>query len=96
MVGSLSGTSPGFAFDAVSVPLNFDRYLSIIAGNPGLPPLAGAFGTLDASGRATAAFTLAAGIAPSLAGLNAHHVFGVFDLTALLFVSNPVVVEFVP
>jgi hypothetical protein len=50
----------------------------------GSGPLVGALGLLDASGKASAALLLPAGaIAPSLAGLLAHHAFVLLDPSTL-------------
>lgn len=89
LTGSLSGTSPGFQFGGVTVPLNLDAYLLEAMGSFLLP---GSIGVVGANGRATAQFVLPAGLASDLAGMRLHHAFVVVDPTvsAVTHVSQPV------
>jgi len=96
LAGSISGTSPGIPVGAVTVPLNFDGYLLYTVTNPNSFPLTNSLGTLDAAGRASAAFGLPAGLPPSLAGIVAHHAYVVLGPTGLLEASNPLPVTLVP
>ncbi len=73
VAGSASGTVPGFSFGGVAVPLNPDAYFLFSVAHPGVPPLYGTLGLLDASGFAPAAFALPPGFDPSLAGVVLHH-----------------------
>jgi hypothetical protein len=57
----------------VAVPLNPDAYFLFSVAHPGVPPLYGTLGLLDASGFAPAAFALPPGFDPSLAGVVLHH-----------------------
>ncbi len=98
LAGSASGTAPGFAFGAFLVPLNPDAYLGYTLLHPGEVPLPGSFGVLDAYGRATASFTLPAGVATALPGLVLHHAYAVLDAATLAMeaVSPPVPVALAP
>jgi hypothetical protein len=78
LAGSASGTSPGFGFGGVNVPLNVDSYTLSTLLAPGTPPLAGSFGSLDGAGKASASFTLGTGYA-GLVGLNLDHAFVTLD-----------------
>jgi hypothetical protein len=89
LAGSLSGFWPGTPFAGVTIPLNADVYLLYTLFHGGSPPLTAPVGLLDASGAATVRVALPAD--PNLAGLLAHHAFGVVDLgLSVVHVSNPV------
>lgn len=99
MLGSVSGTSPGFAIaPGFPVPLNPDFYtvLSITQANG--PVLMNSLGLLDAEGDAATLFTLPGGLDAGLAGLEIHHAMVVGNPVtgAFRLVSNAVVVELVP
>jgi len=98
ILGTMSGTSPGFSYQGFSVPLNVDPYFMLSVKSPGNPPLLNSLGTLDGNGEATALFQLAPGTPTSALGLTLHHAYGVIDpLTfALSYVSNTVPVGLVP
>ncbi len=98
LAGSATGTSPGFVFSGVSVPLNPDVYFLYTLNHPGIPPLASSFGVLDAWGKGSASFAIPAGTQPSLAGLTLHHAYAVLDPTTLQLdaVSPAVPVALVP
>jgi hypothetical protein len=83
LLGSLSGTSPGTTFMGVHVPLNPDSYFNFTVNNPNSSILPGSMGTLDATGRATAAFL------PDATFINqtANHAFVVINPSS--FVSEP-------
>jgi hypothetical protein len=66
VLGGISGTSPGFGWGSTHVDLNFDAVTLFLVRS--LPSLPGFLGTTDASGRATATFTLPPGNDPALAG----------------------------
>jgi hypothetical protein len=83
LAGSATGTSPGFAFGGIPVPLNPDVYFLYTLNHPGSPPLGAALGVLDAWGKASASFSLPAGFEPSLAGLTLHHAYAVLDAATL-------------
>ncbi len=88
LVGSASGTSPGFMFSGFTLPLNPDPYFNITVNNPNQPPLIGSLGTLNSMGRSEARFALPPGFV-SLAGIVVNHAYGVIDVGAfaLQFVS---------
>ncbi|MEM7203148.1 MAG: aryl-sulfate sulfotransferase [Planctomycetota bacterium] len=81
--GSASGTSPGLPLQGQVLPLNLDPYLVFTLSNPSVAPLGNSGGTLDANGRATATFSIPAGVyPPSWVGFELNHAFAVFDPTA--------------
>jgi len=81
LLGSTSGTSPGTAAgDGVTVPLNIDSYFLHTLANPNAAPLSNSIGSLDATGRATALFTLPPALDPALVGLTVHHAAVSFSL----------------
>jgi hypothetical protein len=97
MLGSATGTAPGFPLGALTLPLNFDSYFLFTLNSPNLL-IAAQIGFLDPSGSATAAFTLPPGTDPGLAGTQLDHAYFVYDFLndQLLSVSNPMPVTFVP
>lgn len=94
LLGSLSGTEPGFPIDGLWLPLNVDAYTIQGLLSPNTPPLNNSFGTLDANGSATALFQLPSGLPGTLAGLQVHHAYVVLELTpsllSVVYVSNAV------
>ncbi len=99
LLGSISGTSPGVTVDGVTLPLNPDTYTLFTMSAPNAPPLSGSLGTLDATGSASAAFTVPPGTSPALVGLRLDHAFAVLDPAASPFVrlvSNPMILVLTP
>lgn len=100
LLGSLSGSVPGFLYGGVRVPLNVpDAYFDVALSAPNTPPLTNSFGTLDASGIATAAFTLPPGLPPVLIGLQFDHAYSVLwpsGVRVLRDASNAMSVRLVP
>jgi hypothetical protein len=96
VVGSLSGTWPGFAVAGVHVPLNPDGYLHLTLTGASQGHLVGTLGFLDAEGRATARIALPAGSPPSWAGLALDHAFVAFAGAAPTFASGSTPVVLVP
>jgi hypothetical protein len=89
LAGSLSGFWPGTVFAGHTIPLNADLYLSYTLFHGGSPPLVGNLGFLNGAGQAVAQVILPPD--PLLAGLQAHHAFGVADAAFnLVHISNPV------
>lgn len=90
LLGSLSGTQPGFTFGAFLVPLNPDPYFKITLINPNLPPLSTSFAALDGEGQGAARFTLPPMPDSVLTGLTVHHAYGVLHPATfqLKFVST--------
>lgn len=68
VLGTSSGTVPGFVFQGVHLPLNRDRFLVRSFARAGLPPFPGTIGALDASGRAAAGFVAGPGALVPLVG----------------------------
>jgi len=77
LLGSASGTDPGTPFEGLVIPLNRDRFFDFTRARAGSPVLPGSQGTLDAGGRAEAAFLPPAGMLAPFAG-------GRLDFCALL------------
>ena len=96
VLGSLSGTTPGFPLSGLAIPLNFDAYTTFTINKVNTAPLAGSFGVLDADGQATCSLTIPAGAFPWLAGQRADHAYGVIQVTTAQAVSNPAGVDFLP
>jgi len=96
LLGSFSGTRPGLPLPPVTLPLNFDPYLTFLAGNPnGL--IGNSMGLLDAAGRATA--TLYGSRLPrEAAGALVHHAYLVFapGLSGFAMASNAVPMTWLP
>lgn len=90
VVGSVSGTAPGFAVGGVHVPLNPDFWSATTIGHPNSPLLQGTLGSLDANGRGVAAIRLPPLPLPSLHGLSLAHAAVVFDKNGLRTATNPV------
>ena len=78
LLGSVSGSSPGFPLDDLTVPLNVDAYTLFTAQHPNKGPLAGSLGVLDANGHAAATWTMPAPL-PEAEGAVLHHAYVVFD-----------------
>ncbi|MEE9393523.1 MAG: hypothetical protein V3W41_13565 [Planctomycetota bacterium] len=98
VVGSASGSSPGFDINGLHVPLNDDFYLTATLQSTSLSPLANSFGALDSSGLAQAQVILPAmALSPAFAGLVLHHAAGIIDFTgSLTFVTNAAPLTLVP
>ena len=99
MLGTLSGTSPGWTAGAITVPLNADPYLDLTLLDPAASPLAGSFGFLGPTGQAGGlSFGLPPGTNPALVGLTAHHACAVLETIAFtpVFASNAVGVALLP
>ena len=92
IVGTLSGTDPGFFFANGRLPINIDCYflLTLVPGPQN--PLLSSTGLLSNSGSATASLVIAPGTDPSLIGLRIDHAAVAFSLNPLSLdhISNPV------
>jgi hypothetical protein len=88
VLGSASGTSPGFVFGGALIPLNPDAYLAQTLLFPNTPPLTGAGGVLDAFGLATATVTIPPVNDLSLVGLTLNHVAVVLEVQGTLVVTS--------
>jgi hypothetical protein len=95
LLGSFSGTTPGFPLGGVTLALNPDSYTNLLLATGG-SPLTGLVGVLDAAGNATESFILPGGIAPiSMLTIEAHHAYVVFDASAApVFASTPASLTF--
>ncbi|MEW6071048.1 MAG: C25 family cysteine peptidase [Planctomycetota bacterium] len=94
ILGSLSGTVPGFDVLGMHVPLNWDSFTDMILAMVGSPYFVGFWGTLDGAGEATATLDTLGPLDASLIGLGASFAYGV--LAPPDFVSNAFTVIFDP
>jgi hypothetical protein len=83
VLGSLSGSTPGFPYGGTLIALNPDPYFAFCTLHPSGPPLAGSLGNLQPDGSATATFTLPPATYPQLDGATVVHAFVVVDLLTL-------------
>lgn len=72
ILGTASGTSPGFQFGGVLIPLNRDRFFQLVYLKPGRPLFDGSKDALDVDGRATALLDLPAPVYAALVGERLH------------------------
>ncbi|TAJ24907.1 MAG: hypothetical protein EPO68_00700 [Planctomycetota bacterium] len=95
IVGTTSGTAPGFQLGSLLLPLNVDAYTLFTAQVPNSPVLPDSLGQFDAHAHRTAKFRLPQGSDPALSGLVGHHAYLVFDAQtlAIVAVSNPIEVK---
>ncbi len=103
LLGTASGSSPGFVVDGFVVPLNVpDPYFELTLLGANAPPLASSFALLDAAGTASASFALPPASNPALAGLTLHHAYALLDLVSIpgaaqvSFTSNAAALQLVP
>lgn len=76
VLGSETGTSPGFGLQGILVPLVFDSYTMRTLMRPNMPPFMNSLGVLDGDGLATASISAVPGELPaSLAGITFYHAF---------------------
>lgn len=73
LLGSATGTDPGFPFEQVLVPLVIDGYTTQILQSANGPVFQGTIGILDAQGSASATVAVPGGLSPSLVGLTLFH-----------------------
>ncbi|MEO0651984.1 MAG: hypothetical protein AAFZ65_15020, partial [Planctomycetota bacterium] len=81
VIGSASGTTPGFPAGSVLVPLNVDAYSLLTINQTGIVPFLGFFGVLDALGEGQASFLIPAGAGISPVSL-AHAAVALDPVTA--------------
>lgn len=101
LLGSISGTSPGFPVGGLQLPLNFDSYFLLTLTRPNVPPLTNSRGLLSSvdsgqGGTAQATFELPPGAATGFEGLTLDHAFLVLDSPGVIFASNAVTLDLVP
>ena len=89
VLGSASGTTPGFAALHWHLPLNVpDSYLGFTLGSPNNPVLVNTLGSLDASGAGTAHLVLPPGQDPALVGLTLWHACLTMNRFGITGISN--------
>ncbi|MEW6743700.1 MAG: C25 family cysteine peptidase [Planctomycetota bacterium] len=89
VLGSMSGTEPGLPVgNGVTLPLNWDLFMLVVATNLNSPIFDHFLGELDASGEASARLSVPGPMPPGCAGLVLHFAFGV--MTPWEYASNPV------
>lgn len=96
MLGSLSGTAPGFTYGGFLLPLNPDAYFNLTLLHPNQPPLTASLGPLDAEGKGAAQLAIPAGLDPALTGVSVYHAYGILEPATyqLKFTSHPVRLTF--
>ena len=99
ILGTLSGTSPGFPIGNLTLPLNIlDPYFSLTLEQPNSAYLVDTLGFLDFQGTGSAAINVpSAAKQPSVIGLEFHHAYVTFgnDLVVTL-TSNAVGLKILP
>ena len=99
LLGSISGTSPGFPLGDLTLPLNIvDPYFDFTLEQPNSAALVNTLGVLDIQGTATASVNVPTSAQyPSLIGLTFHHAYVVLgDDLGVSLVSNPVELKLLP
>ena len=94
LLGSGSGTTPGFTVNSINVPLNVDGYLVGLLGSVGTGVFTSWVGVADATGGASANYTLPP--LPFLAGLRLDHAVLTLDPSTgtMTWASNAVPLAF--
>ena len=93
ILGSVTGTSPGFNAGSVTVPLNYDVFTDIVILFWNTPVFENFLGTLDSKGRAMSVLNAAA-IDPSAVGVTMNVAFVLAN--PIDFASNAAPVTIVP
>lgn len=98
LLGSMTGTSPGFNVAGVQLPLNFDYLLGSSATLFNIGIFVNTLGTLDANGRGTSRIVVPPGYIPSaVVGTELHFAHLIYSPTLLpLRSGNPVKITIVP
>ena len=97
ILGTLSGTAPGFDLGVGILPLNQDAYFDLTLFSPAAAPVShtfGALGTGATAGLGTATLTVPGGYAAALLGATAHHAYVLLGPTGVTFVSNALPLTF--
>lgn len=92
LLGTLSGTTPGFKLGSLTVSINIDTFTTLALSLYTSPVFQGFFGNLDSADNAKATMTLPA--VPSLQGQTMYFSF-VQDFTTWSFASPAIDVKFV-
>lgn len=97
VIGSGSGTTPGFSFQGFHVPLNPDPFLNTTLAEANGQIFVNTLGGLDVDGRASAALVVPP-LSPSTAGTTVHFAFAAFTVgpIQLTKVSGPISQIFIP
>jgi len=99
VLGSLSGTTPGFTKSFINVPLNWDIYTELTLNFANTPTFANTMGTLDGSGHSSASLNVNPGeIPPAAVGAVLYHAFVALDpgTSHLTWASNSIGITIVP
>ena len=98
ILGTLTGSTPGFPLGGFLVPLSIDPYFLYTLNHPNQDPLTDSLAFLDVDGLASGAFSLPADSSTSLIGVPLNHAFGVLDPITfeLKHVSNALALEVLP
>ncbi len=94
VLGTMSGTSPGFPVGTIQMPLNFDTYTRFTSLNWNSTDLQNTQGTLSGSGTGVARIRIAPGAWAPMVGETLHHAFILID--GRNYSSNPVALQLVP
>ncbi|MBM3977960.1 MAG: hypothetical protein FJ299_13360 [Planctomycetes bacterium] len=97
LVGSVSGTTPGFPVDSVILPLNPDAYFFATL-TPNTPLLTPSLGFVNGAGQGTCNFTIPPATVLGGVPFTAHHAYVIFNLSlgVVTFASNAVPVTLNP
>ncbi len=87
LFGSMTGVAPGVRVGPHTLPLVVDGYTLLTARMPAAV-LRNARGTLDASGRALATFTLPPSVVAALDRVTIYHAYVVFDTASVSLASD--------
>jgi hypothetical protein len=93
VLGSLTGTVPGFNKSFINVPLNWDVYTELTLNFANTTTFTNTMGTFDGLGRSSASLNVLAGQIPATAvGAVLYHAFVALDpgTSHLTWASNPV------
>ncbi len=99
VLGSISGTTPGFTKTFINVPLNWDAYTDVTLALANTAVLTDTVGVLDGNGRATASLNVTPGLLPASAvGFVLHHAALAVNpgTSTLTWASNPVAISVEP
>ncbi|MCP3917965.1 MAG: DUF5060 domain-containing protein [bacterium] len=94
VLGTMSGSTPGFPVGSIQVPLNFDTYTRFTSLNWNSPDLQNTQGNLDGAGTGFARIRIAPGAWAPMVGETLHHAFVLID--GRNYASNPVSLLLVP
>ncbi len=96
LLGSVTGTSPGFPLPGgqVTLPLNWDVLTGYLLNNANSPALIGFYGTLTGQGLASAQMNTYGPLPPEIVGVTMYFAYLLYYHYD--FVSNPVSIYFEP